>query len=208
VAAEYDGLGIPMDRPGVRIERLAETVQLVRAHWSGEPLDIDGQYVHASGFAGRPLPVQTPPPIMIGGGAPRVLRTAGSLADIVSLNFNNATGTLGSASVASATLEKTREKIGWVREGAGDRFDDLELEVAAYFAAVTDEPEQATAAMAGRFGVTPDELAAHPHALIGTVDGICESLQRRRDELGISYVTISQRNMEEFGPVVARLTGT
>ena len=153
VAAEYDGLGIPMDRPGVRIQRLAETVELVRAHWSGEPLDIDGQYVHASGFAGRPLPVQTPPPIMIGGGAPRVLRTAGRLADIVSLNFNNSAGTLGSASVASATLEKTQEKIGWVREGAGDRFDDLELEVAAYFAAVTDEPEEATAAMAGRFGV-------------------------------------------------------
>jgi probable F420-dependent oxidoreductase len=208
VAAEYDGLGIKMDRPGVRIERLAETVELIRAHWSGEPLDIDGHYVHASGFAGRPLPVQSPPPIMIGGGAPRVLRTAGRLADIVSLNFNNATGTLGSASVASATLEKTQEKIGWVREGAGDRFDELELEVAAYFGAVTDSPDEATAAMAGRFGVTPEELAVHPHALIGTVDGICESLQRRREELGISYVTISQRNMEEFGPVVARLAGS
>jgi alkanesulfonate monooxygenase SsuD/methylene tetrahydromethanopterin reductase-like flavin-dependent oxidoreductase (luciferase family) len=145
---------------------------------------------------------------MIGGGAPRVLRTAGRLADIVSLNFNNATGTLGSASVASATFEKTQEKIGWVREGAGDQFDELELEVAAYFGAVTDSPDAATAAMAGRFGVTPEELAVHPHALIGTVDGICESLQRRREELGISYVTISQRNMEEFGPVVARLAGS
>ena len=136
-----------------------------------------------------------------------MLRTAGRLADIVSLNFNNASGTLGSASVVSATLEKTQEKLGWIREGAGDRFDDLELEVAAYFAAVTDEPAEATAAMAGRFGVTPEELAVHPHALIGTVDGICEALQQRRDELGFSYVTIAQRNMEEFGPVVARLAG-
>ena len=149
VAAEYEGMGIPMDRPGVRIDRLSEYVGLVRAHWTGEPLDIDGTYVHVHGFEGRPPPVQTPhPPIMIGGGAPRVLRTAGQLADIVSFNFNNSTGTLGSASVASATVERTKEKIQWVREGAGDRFDELELEVGAYFVTVTDDPVEATAAMA------------------------------------------------------------
>ena len=209
VAAEYEGMGIPMDRPGVRIDRLSEYVGLVRAHWTGEPLDIDGTYVHAHGFEGRPPPVQTPhPPIMIGGGAPRVLRTAGQLADIVSFNFNNSTGTLGSASVASATVERTKEKIQWVREGAGDRFDQLELEVGAYFVTVTDDPVEATAAMASRFGIAPEELASHPHALLGTVDGICETLLARREELGISYLTISQRNAEEFAPVVARLTGT
>ena len=61
--------------------------------------------------------------------------------------------------------------------------------------------------MASRFGIAPEELASHPHALLGTVDGICETLQARRDELGISYLTIAQRNAEEFAPVVARLTG-
>ena len=61
VAAEYEGMGIPMDRPGVRIDRLSEYVGLVRAHWTGEPLDIDGTYVHVHGFEGRPPPVQTPP---------------------------------------------------------------------------------------------------------------------------------------------------
>src|SRR6185437_12003570 len=57
VAAEYEGLGIVMDRPGVRIARLAEVVGLLKDHWSGEDIDIDGTYVHAHGFAGRPLPV-------------------------------------------------------------------------------------------------------------------------------------------------------
>jgi hypothetical protein len=137
-----------------------------------------------------------------------VLRTAGRLADIVSLNFNNSTGKLGSASVASATLAKTEEKIGWIREGAGDRFPEIELEVAAYFVAVKDDPTEAITAMASRFGVTPDELGAHPHALLGSVDGICDVLQERRERLGISYVTIAQRNAEEFAPVVARLAGT
>ena len=66
VAAEYDGLGIPMDRPGVRIDRLAEYVQLIRAHWSGEPIELNGTHVKVHGFAGRPV-LTEPPPIMIGG---------------------------------------------------------------------------------------------------------------------------------------------
>jgi probable F420-dependent oxidoreductase len=209
VAAEYEGLGLAMDRPGVRIARLAEVVGLLKAHWSGDDIDIDGTYVHAHGFAGRPLPVQKPhPPIFIGGGSPKILRLAGELADIVSLNFNNAAGKLGSGSVASATLSATLEKLEWVRAGAGARYDDIELEVAAYFVAVQDDPSAAVEAMAARFGVSTEELLEHPHALLGSVDAICERLQRRRDELGISYINVAQRNMDAFAPVVARLAGT
>ena len=209
VAAEYEGIGVPMDRAGVRIERLAEVVGLLKAHWSGADIAVDGKYVHAHGFAGRPRPVQQPhPPIFIGGGAPKILRLAGELADIVSLNFNNAAGRLGSGSVASATLPATLEKIEWVRAGAGPRFDDIELEVAAYFVAVEHNPAAAVEAMAARFGVTADELIQHPHALLGSVEEICDRLQERRERLGISYVNIAQRNMDSFAPVVARLAGS
>jgi probable F420-dependent oxidoreductase len=209
VAAEYEGLGIAMERPGLRIERLAETVEVLRAHWAGEPLDLKRTFVRASGFAGRPRPVQQPhPPIFIGGGAPRVLRLAGRLADIVSINFNNAAGQLGAGSVASSTRDATVEKIGWIREGAGGRFGDLELEIAAYFIAISDDPADAVAAMARRFGVTPDELAEHPHALIGSAAQICDKLEQRRGELGVSYINVAQRSMEAFAPVVARLAGT
>jgi probable F420-dependent oxidoreductase len=209
VAAEYEGLGIAMDRPGVRIERLAEVVEVLKAHWGGKPLDIQGTHLHVSGFAGRPLPVQQPhPPIFIGGGAPRVLKLAGALADIVSINFNNAAGKLGSGSVASSTQDATVEKIGWIREGAGDRFDDIELEIGAYFVAISEDPAQALEAMARRFGVTPEALSEHPHALIGSVSQVCEKLEQRRSELGVSYVNVAQRSMEAFAPVVARLAGT
>jgi probable F420-dependent oxidoreductase len=208
VQAEYDGLGIPMDRPGVRIARLAETVDLLRAHWSGEPIEIDGTYVHATGFSGRPLPVQSPIPIMIGGGSPKVLALAGRLADVVSLNFDNSAGKLGPNSVASATDEQTQDKLRWVRDGAGERFDDLELEIGAYFVSVTDDPAGAAAAIGARFGVDGAAIAAHPHALIGTVDSICDTLRERRDRLGISYVTVAQRNADDLAHVVARLAGT
>jgi hypothetical protein len=137
-----------------------------------------------------------------------VLRLAGQLADIVSINFNNAAGQLGAGSVASSTRDATVEKIGWIREGAGGRFGDLELEIAAYFIAISDDPADAVAAMARRFGVRPDVLAEHPHALIGPVSEICDKLEQRRSELGVSYINVAQRSMEAFAPVVARLAGT
>ena len=209
VAAEYEGLGITQDRPGVRIERLKETVGLMRQQWSGEPLDVRGTHVRASGFAGRPRPVQQPgPPVLIGGGAPRVLRAAGELADIVSINFNNAAGKLGSNSVESSNDEATAEKVGWIREGAGDRFGEIELEIGAYFVAVGDDSATALEAMARRFDVPPAELAAHPHALIGSLDAVCEQLHERRERFGVSYINVAQRSMEAFAPVVERLAGT
>ena len=69
VRDEYDGLGVTMQRPGLRIAKLVEYVHLLRAHWSGQPIEIAGEHVNVSGFAGLPVPVQPAgPPIMIGGG--------------------------------------------------------------------------------------------------------------------------------------------
>jgi probable F420-dependent oxidoreductase len=208
VRDEYDGLGVPMATAGERIAKVGEYVQLLRAHWTGDQLDVDTAHTHASGFAGRPLPVQKPgPPIMIGGGSPKVLGMAGRLADIVSINFDNSSGKLGGASVASSGAGQTAEKIGWIRAGAGDRFDSLELEIGAYFVAIGSEAPATLEAMAKRFGVAADEFATHPHALIGTVDEVCATLTDRRRRYGISYVTVAQRHLEEFAPVVAALAG-
>lgn len=209
VRAEYDGLGVSMARPGVRIAKLAEYVDVMRAHWSGEPIDMHGEYVDVSGFAGRPAPVQRPgPPIIIGGGAPKILRLAGRLADIVSINFNNASGALGSASVMSSGAEATLDKLGWIRDGAGDRFDRIEIEIGAYFVAVGDDAGTQLDAMASRFGVSSEEFRTHPHALFGSAGRICDTLIERRERFGISYVTVAQRHLDEFAPIVAALAGT
>lgn len=208
LTAEYDGLGIGMDRPSVRIERLREAIDVIDAHFSGRPIDVHGTHFTVHGFTGTPAPAQQPrPPIMVGGGAPRVLRLAGEKADIVSVNFNNAAGSLGAASVASSDDAATEQKLRWVREGAGDRFDDVELEIAAYFVAVGDDAPAATEALARRFGVEPAAFASHPHALLGSVEEICDTLIERRERFGISYVNVAQRHLEDFAPVVDRLAG-
>jgi probable F420-dependent oxidoreductase len=205
---EYDAIGIPFDRPGVRIDRMVETLGVIRAHFAEGEMNVEGEHVHAVGFEGVPKPIRAGgPPIMIGGGSERVLGIAGREADIVSLNFDNSSGSLGASSVVSGTGRQTEEKLRWIRAGAGARFDTLELEIAAYFTVITDDVDAARSALASRFDTDPAVLADHPHALIGSVEQICDLLIERRERFGISYVTLGNRAFEAFAPVVERLAG-
>jgi len=209
LANEYEAMGVPFDRAGVRLDRLEETIALLRACFADGQLEQRGDHVHAVGFEAVPKPIQAPmPPLMIGGGARRILGIAGREADIVSLNFDNSSGKIGPEGVGSSTVELTERKIDWIRAGAGSRFDDIELEIAAYFTIVTDDAAGTTAKMAPMFGLTAEQFAQHPHALIGPVEAICDTLVERRERLGISYVTFGATAMEAAAPVVARLAGT
>jgi len=208
IEAEYEAAGIPFDPPGRRISRLEEYIHLFRALMSGEQVDHQGEFARVSGFAGSPLPLQKPhPPIMIGGGAKRILSLAGREADIVSLNFNNRAGIIGPDGVTSSTADATAEKIEWIRAAAGARFADLELEIGAYFTVVTDQPRAVAEQMGGMMGLSTDEMMQHPHALFGSVDNICATLLERRERYGISYITVGGDNARAFAPVVARLAG-
>ena len=208
---EYEAIGIPFDRPGIRIDRFLETLAVIRACLGEGEVDVRGRYVHAVGFEGVPKPAPRPggalPPIMIGGGAQRILGIAGREADIISLNFNNASGKIGPAGVGSSTAELTQNKINWIKAGAGERFNAIELEIGAYFTVVTDQRDATLAKMAPMFALEPSQLSEHPHALIGSVDSICEQIIERRNTYGISYITVGRSVMEAFAPVVEKLAG-
>lgn len=211
LAGEYEALGIPMDTAGVRVSRLEQYVRAAKQMMSGEPLDIETDHVSLRGFTASPVP-ESPIPIMIGGGAPRVLGIAGREADIVSLNFDNSSGKIGPAGVQSSTAEKIDEKVRWVREGAESVGRDVpEIEIAGYFTVVTPD-EAAGEATAGQFakmfGLEAQDIVDHPNCLIGTLDQITGRIQERRERYGISYVTVGDTNMEAFAPVVERLVGT
>jgi probable F420-dependent oxidoreductase len=210
LAGEYEAFGIPLDAAGVRVSRLAEAVTAAKAVFSGEPVDVDGEHIRLHGFSGAPASVQRPhPPIMIGGGAPRVLALAGREADIVSLNFDNSSGKIGPAGVQSSTADKVADKVRWVRDAAAAAGRDVpEIEIGGYFTVVTDDPASVAAGFGQLFGLTPDEIVEHPHCLIGSVDEITDRLVGRRERYGISYVTVNDSAMESFAPVVERLAGT
>jgi len=208
LADEYQAIGLSMDSPGQRIDRLRHVVEATKAYAGPDQLAIDNADIQWREFEGTPNAFASrTPPIMIGGGSPKVLRLAGEVADIVSLNFNNRKGVIGPDGVQKSTAEETAKKLRWIKEGAGDRFDQLELEIGAYFTFVTEDKAPIVAGFAQNFGTSPEAMLEHPHALFGSVDEICETLEHRREQYGISYVTVGHASMESFAPVVARLTG-
>jgi probable F420-dependent oxidoreductase len=205
---EYHATGFAFDPPGTRIDRLEDVIEGLRAFAAEGLVRVDNDTLHWRDFEGVPKPVRRPhPPLMIGGGSPRILRLAGREADIVSLNFNNRAGVIGPDGVRTSLSAETERKIGWVKAGAGARFDALDIEIGAYFTFVTDDAKPMVQMFANTFGVSEADMRAFPHALFGSVEAICGELEARRQRYGINYVTVTEDAMVPFAPVVARLTG-
>jgi probable F420-dependent oxidoreductase len=218
LTGEYHALGIPFDPAGTRIDRLAEAVTLIKRLFGEGEVSFQGEHFQVEGFEGAPRPVQQPhPPIVIGGGSRRVLQLGGREADIVSLNYDNRAGLLGYSRAVPrekawdgfqrSTGEATLKKVQWIREGAGERFDELEIHIGAYFTLITDDPPSAADNMIKTFGLPEVDVVSHPHVLIGSITGICEELVRRRETYGISYVSVGAHLIDSFAPVVQRLAG-
>lgn len=209
MTADYEAAGIPLDPAGQRVDRLIEALAVIKGLWADGPFDLDGDHYRITGLEGLPRPATAGgPPIVIGGGGPRVLRLAAREADIVAVNVNLRAGVIDERAFPDGTPESTDRKIGWIREAAGSRFDELELQVRVHLAMVTDDRTGVIEAMAPGFGLTPTQAAETPHALIGSVDEICEQLVERRERWGISYLGLSADQLDAFAPVIARLAGT
>lgn len=211
MTSDYAQAGMSLDRPGVRIERMTEAVDVLKGLFADEPFSYKGEHYTIDGLEGTPKPVQKPhPPFLIGGGGPRMLRLAGRLADIVGINPNLAAGAITSDVAQDATAERFDEKVGWVREGAGDRFADLELQLRTFIVAVTDDRMALAESISGAGGlnITVEQGLESPLALIGTTAQIAEDLRARRDRFGFNYIVVGVDEYEAFAPVVAELAGT
>jgi probable F420-dependent oxidoreductase len=210
---EYDRIGLSFDRTAIRSARLAEAIAVLKGALGDGPFSFDGTYYTITGHDGYPKPVQRPhPPIFIGGGGRRTLSLAGREADIVGLAPRILPG--GRADPRSFTIEAAEEKVGWVREAAGDRFDGLEFNVypSGSEVIVTDRARAEAAMVADRMrqrtGVelTVDEVLESPHIFIGSIDGFVEKFRMLRERLGVSSIHVG--GIDELAPVVERLAGT
>ena len=207
--ADYQQAGITHDSAKVRVDRMEESLDVIRALWLDAPATHHGTHYDIDGLDGTPKPL-TPggPPIIIGGGGKRVMQLAARVADIIGFNPNMKAGKIDENAGPSATPEATDRKMGWIREAAGDRFDSLELQIRLELAIVTDDPDPMYEVLAGGFGMSPADARVTPHACVGTVDEICESLIARREQWGFNYIGVPAVSVDEFAPVVARLAGT
>ncbi len=210
---EYHRIGLPFEPVAVRSARLEEAVAVLKGTLGDGPFSFRGTYYTITDHDGYPKPVQRPhPPLFIGGGGRRTLSLAGREADIVGLAPRILTGQR--ADPRSFTIAAAEEKIGWVREAAGDRFDRLEFNVYPSGTAitVTDHARAEAAKVADRMrdrtGVelTVDEVLESPHVFIGSIDGFVEKFRMLRERLGISSFLVGA--IDELAPVVERLAGS
>ena len=207
-ALDYQRSGIPMDRPGVRVSRLQEHAAVLRGLWGDGPFSFSGEHYTITEMDGTPAPYRPGgPTVMVGGGAPRLLGWAGATADIVGVNASIHSGEIDAAAALDALPERIDEKIGWVREGAGERFEDLEINAWLAAAELTDDPAMVET-MAALFGTDADSFRRSPLALVGSPGDIAEMLAERRERWGYSYHVIPGDKAHEFAPLVASLTGT
>lgn len=190
----YDGdfrvAGLPVEKPGERVERLAAAIRTIKTRTS----------TPATAFPGQPTPpVPRRLPILIAGSGKRMLSLAAKEADAVALAVG--------PRADEATL---REKIDWLRQEAGARADEIELN--ANLVAVVREGQVGPGVrerLRALFGIDLDDLiqARSPLVLTGDVDHMCEQVQQLRERLGISYLCVAYDSIEAFAPVVERLAG-
>lgn len=218
---EYVDAGMRFDAASLRIERLEETAIILKGLFSEGKFSFAGEHYRISDLDGLPKPVQQPrPPIMIGGGGKKVLSVAGRQADIVQLMPSNPGGkSLLDPSQFSA--EAIDQKVGWIRDAAGPRFEDVELSAQLLECAVTDDPEQHLADFADRIAFVTermggarvafdhDELRRSPIVAVGSLDEVCDKLLATRARFSISYFAAPiDARPEALAAVIARLAGT
>jgi probable F420-dependent oxidoreductase len=206
-AAEYEQSGLPFYEGPVRIERLEEAIKIVKALFGPAPVHFDGRHYQIDGLQQYPPPLQRPrPPLLVGGGARRVLELAGREADIVSI-IQRALPSGRAHDWRDLEASATERQISWLRNAAAERFDEIELSTLIQGVAITHDRPAAAERLAVRYGGSAERILESALFLLGPIEEACEQLIARRKRYGISYYVVFGRDMEAFAPVVQQLRG-
>lgn len=204
--SEFDEVGIPFRTAGTRVQRLEESVQIVRALLDGEAVTLAGDHYELAGHQVHPKRPRIP--LLVGGNGNRVLALAARHADIVSFVGSHQVEGSNDVALSHFSAAGLDDRLAIVRAAASDRFTELELNVLVQAVLVTDDRRGAADALSRQVaGLSPDAALASPFLLMGRPDEIAEDLVARRERFGISYVVVFGGAMEAFGPVVDQLRG-
>lgn len=206
--SDYEASGIAYDRPGVRVDRFAEALRVIEGMFGDGPFDFHGEHYRIAALDGRPQPF-TPggPKLLVGGGGRRVLTLAARHADIVGVNPNLAAGEIGPDAALDSMADAVDRKVAWVRDAAGDRFEDIELNQLSFAATITDDTAPFAEFLSGLFGASPEDVMESPTVVAGSLPEIVDRLESRRDRWGFSYYVFQADAAETMAPLVAELTG-
>jgi probable F420-dependent oxidoreductase len=208
-ATDYESSGIPYDPPGVRISRMIEGLSIIRSALGPDRFSFTGEHYTVTDYNGLPKPIQSPMPVLIGGGGPRMLRLAAREADIVGVNATLTSGVIDQAAFESMTADATDAKVGIVHDSARDvgRLEAIEMNVRAYMVLVTNDITGALQTLSDFTGASTELIERAPFALVGPPEKLVDDLLERRQRWGFSYVVVGSNDVEAFAPVVAQLAG-
>ncbi|MGV9798543.1 TIGR03621 family F420-dependent LLM class oxidoreductase [Mycobacterium sp. NPDC003449] len=189
--SEYDAAGLKFDTGGVRVDRLVESVSVIRPLLAGEAVDVDGAHYCVRAPAGELVAApDVAVPLLIGGNGTRVLQLAGRVADIAGLAGFSHNRDATEVRLTHFDTAGLLDRIAVVREAAGDRFDAIELNALLQFVVHTDDRAAAAVELAAPLGADPELLLASPFVLLGTYEQMAEELSERRRRFGVSYWTV------------------
>lgn len=213
--SEYAATGLRYDRAGTRIERMLESVAILRGLFADGAFSFGGRHYTITNMDGGPKPVQRPhPPFLIGGTREKVLRIAARESDIVGLDLRQ-----DGDAILDAFEARTEVRMGWIRDEVGDRLAGLDINVlrAVGDLAVTDQPLKIAANvardLAARTGVeiSARDVLDSPFSLIGSVPELVDKLRSLRQRWGINSFLVGwfdEPTIRDIAPVIEQLAGT
>jgi probable F420-dependent oxidoreductase len=211
--ADHAAAGAPFARAHVRIERLEEAVTIIKRLFAMPTVSYAGVHYTVVDAEGLPRPTQLPhPPILIGGGGPRILGVAARQADIIGVHAR--------LDPAATDLETARDmgetaiaaKVGLVRDAldaAGRSPDDVQLQLTIYECRITDQAsarQGEPSRFASMLRMNPDEAARSPAVLVGTVAQCVDRLFELRERFGFNVYKLSG-DPRTAAPIVKSLSG-
>lgn len=217
MGSDYEQAGMPFDAPRDRVDRLQETVAIMKSFFAGGSVSFAGDHYAITDHEMYPEPVQQPhPPFLLVAGGPRMTRFAATEGDIVAINpATKSNEAWADQNLADATEAAVDQKIDAIREAAGARYDDIEIQIVAPYVIPTDDREGMAAAMAAALpsddpavDLSAKNILASPYVLVGTEDEICDLIVERRERWDLSYYVFNDDSIDAAAPIVARLNGT
>jgi probable F420-dependent oxidoreductase len=208
---EYDRAGLSFDQNGLRIDRLEESLQILRACFTTQDIAFAGTHYTLDGHQHFPAPLHpNGPPILIGAGLPRMLRLAGTYADIVGLLTVSVSSGEIRDDISARKTTAVKDRIEHIRAGAGNRFDQIELSLIPEIV-ITDDRAAGfddVSCQNDWGGIDHAEIKDMPGIFVGSVEQISDQMIARRKELGISYYVVPDSLMMECAPIFERLSGS
>ncbi|MGB0115029.1 MAG: TIGR03621 family F420-dependent LLM class oxidoreductase [Ilumatobacteraceae bacterium] len=200
---EYGATGIERSGAGVRKERLAASVEIIRGLLDGRPVDRAGEH-YTIDRARIDQTVQRPLPILVGGNGAGLLNHAGAYADIIGLQGLGRTKEDGHNHEVDWSASRLDMQVEQIRDGAATRFDDLELNALVQVVQITDDRTAALERICDMVdGLTMEDAESTPYLLVGTVDEIVLHMMTCRERWGITYFAV--RELDAFEPVLKAL---